>query len=121
MISARIFSASCCVATVVTVTDLGVDVSPEHYVEQVRVLQPDVIGLSGLLTISYEAMQETVRLVRRLDDARLARAPIIIGGGMINAQICAHVGADYWAIDALVGVSLCKQTIGASDRLESLQ
>ncbi|MBC7250227.1 MAG: cobalamin B12-binding domain-containing protein [Anaerolineae bacterium] len=92
-----------------TVTDLGVDVPPAYFLEQARQLQPDIIGLSGLLTTSYDVMRETVDLLRRSGDVLLARKPIIIGGGILNAQVCAYVGADYWAIDAMVGVDLCKE------------
>jgi methanogenic corrinoid protein MtbC1 len=96
-----------------TVTDLGVDVPPEHFVEQAAQLHPDILGLSGLLTISYDSMRETVERLRRGGDAQLARLPVIIGGGLLNAQVCAHVGADYWAIDAMVGVNLCTEIITA--------
>ncbi len=96
-----------------TVTDLGVDVPPADFLDGARQLKPDIIGLSGLLTISYDVMGETVRLVHQASDARLARTPVIIGGGLLNARICALIGADYWAIDAMVGVNLCKQIVGA--------
>lgn len=96
-----------------TVTDLGVDVPPTDFRDGARQLKPDIIGLSGLLTISYDVMQETVRLVRQSSEVRLARTPVIIGGGLLNARICADIGADYWAIDAMVGVNLCKRIVGA--------
>jgi methanogenic corrinoid protein MtbC1 len=99
-----------------TVTDLGVDVPAEHFLEQARQVQPDVIGLSGLLTISYDSMRETIKLVRQAGDAHLERIPVIIGGGLLNPQVCAYVGAEYWSIDAMVGVNLCKQIIAARDQ-----
>ena len=61
-------------------------------------------------------MQQTIRLVRQVGEARLARTPFIIGGGLLNAQVCAYVGADYWAIDAMVGVYLCRQIIAARNQ-----
>ena len=94
-----------------TVTDLGVDVPPEHFVEEALRIQPDIIALSGLLTIAYDSMKATVQQVRRLDDASINRVPFIIGGGTINAMVCAFVGAEYWASDAMFGVQLCKQII----------
>jgi methanogenic corrinoid protein MtbC1 len=96
-----------------SVTDLGVDVPAIHILDQARLLRPDIIALSGLLTISYDVMRETVSLVRGVPDATLARTPAIIGGGLLNAQVCAYVGADYWAIDAMVGVRLCTQIVAA--------
>ncbi len=43
------------------VADIGVDVSAEQFCERAAELQPDIIGLSGLLTIAYDSMRETVK------------------------------------------------------------
>ena len=94
-----------------TVADLGVDVAPAQFVEEALRTAPDIIALSGLLTLSYDSMKETITKIRQSDNPRLARIPVIIGGGTVNAMVCAVVGADYWAIDAMVGVQLCKQIL----------
>jgi 5-methyltetrahydrofolate--homocysteine methyltransferase len=92
-----------------TVRDLGVDVSPSEFAEEAMQIKPDIIALSGLLTLSYEPMKETVQTIRKLDDIAVAKTPVIIGGGSVNAMVCTFVGADYWAMDAMVGVRLCEQ------------
>lgn len=94
-----------------TVTDLGVDVPPEQFVEEALRSKPDIIALSGLLTISYDSIKETIWQIRNLDNKDIAQTPFIIGGGTVNAMVCAFVKADYWATDAMVGVQLCKQII----------
>ena len=94
-----------------TVIDLGVDVPPAQFVEKALQIKPDIISLSGLLTISYDLMKETIQKIRNLDDKEIAQTPFIIGGGTVNEMVCAFVGADYWATDAMVGVQLCKQII----------
>ena len=91
------------------VTDLGVDVSPAQFVEAALQATPDIIALSGLLTLSYDSIKETIQAVKKLDNRAVAQTPSIIGGGTVNAMVCAYVGADYWATDAMVGVQLCKQ------------
>jgi methanogenic corrinoid protein MtbC1 len=95
-----------------TVIDLGVDVSPDDFVEKTLEIKPDIISLSGLLTIAYDAMREIINKVRKLEDEEISRTPFIIGGGTINEMVCGFVGADYWASDAMVGVQLCKQIMG---------
>ncbi len=90
------------------VEDLGVDVPPHRFVERALTWQPDIIGISGLITSSYESMRETIRLLRVTQPSSI---PIIIGGGMINEQICQFVGADYWTNDALKGVRICEQIV----------
>ncbi len=87
------------------VYDLGVNVPPAVFADQVDELQPDIVGLSGLLTSSYDAMRETVVLLR----SRGLQAPIIIGGGQISDEVCRYVGADYWTTDAVAGVEICQR------------
>ena len=95
------------------VEDLGVDVPPEVFVAKALVWRPDIIGLSGLLTTAYEPMRETIRLLRAQPDLAAASIPIIVGGGTLNEQVRAFVGADYWCNDALEGVRLCQHIIGS--------
>lgn len=92
-----------------TVTDLGVDVPPEQFVKTALEIKPDIIAFSGLLTIAYDSMKETIQKIRGVEDKRIAQTPTIIGGGTVNEMVCAFVGAEYWATDAMVGVQLCKQ------------
>jgi methanogenic corrinoid protein MtbC1 len=89
--------------------DLGVDVSPDAFGQEADRMQPDIVGLSGLLTSAYDSMRETVTLLR----ARGYEGPIIIGGGQISQEVCQYVGADYWTTDGIAGVELCKQLMVA--------
>jgi len=89
------------------VHDLGVDVSPTAFAEQAAQVQPHLVGLSGLLTSSYDAMRETVALLR----ARGYQRPIIIGGGQLSEKVCEYVGADHWTTDAGAGVELCHRLV----------
>jgi methanogenic corrinoid protein MtbC1 len=89
------------------VHDLGVDVSPTTFAEQAAQVQPHLVGLSGLLTNAYDAMRETIALLR----ARGYQGPIIIGGGQLNEKVCQYVGADHWTTDAVTGVELCQRLI----------
>jgi methanogenic corrinoid protein MtbC1 len=94
-----------------TVYDLGVDVSPCEFARQALVVHPDVVGLSALLTQSYESMRQTVVELR----AAGCQAPIVIGGGLIGAEVCKHVQADYWSTDAITGVQLCRRLVTQPD------
>jgi methanogenic corrinoid protein MtbC1 len=94
------------------VTDLGVDVAPAFFAQRAREVQPDIVGLSGLLTHSYETMRETVNLIR----SEGHQGPVIIGGGQIDGQICQYVGADYWSTDAVAGAELCRRLVAGKQR-----
>jgi methanogenic corrinoid protein MtbC1 len=93
------------------VHDLGVDVPPEEFLNQALQKRPDIIGLSGLLTSSYDSMRLTVQLLRSTLDESLAATPIVIGGNQLNEQVCQYVGADAWVTDAMSGVRLCQRLI----------
>jgi 5-methyltetrahydrofolate--homocysteine methyltransferase len=92
------------------VKDLGVDVPVETFVEEVKSFQPDILALSGFLTLAYSSMKNTVDAIKAAglrDDLK-----IMIGGGTVDEQVCAYAGADAFGKDAMTAVSLAKQWIG---------
>lgn len=98
-----------------TVYNLGVDVAPATFVAAATSVMPNLVGLSGLLTSSYDTMRDTVALFRRNPDDPLVQVPIIIGGGTMNDQVCQYVGADYWMTNAMDGVRLCQRLLAKSN------
>ncbi len=98
-----------------TVIDLGVDVPPAEFAAKAIDVKPDIVGLSGLITSSFESMKTTVTVLRAEVDKHRLTFPIIIGGGMIDDQVCRYVGADYWVGDAMSGVRLCQKLMAQRD------
>ena len=92
------------------VMDIGIDVPPEKFVEAIKSFSPQVVGLSGLLTIAYDSMKKTVEAVKAagLRD----KVKIMIGGGQMSDKVKEYAGADAYAKDAMAGVVLAKQWIG---------
>jgi methylmalonyl-CoA mutase cobalamin-binding domain/chain len=95
-----------------TVLDLGVDVPPAEFAAKAVEVKPDIVGLSGLITSSFESMKTTVDVLRAEAQRHQLAFPVVIGGGMIDEQVCRYVGADYWVPDAMSGVRLCQRLIG---------
>ena len=92
------------------VRDIGIDVPPEKFVEGIREFNPQVVGMSGLLTVAYDAMKNTVKAI---EEAGLREdVKIMIGGGLMNDKICEYAGADAFGRDAMTGVALAKKWIG---------
>lgn len=89
------------------VTDLGVDVPAERFVETVRKTGAKVLGLSALLNFTYPEMKNVTEAVTAagLRD----KVTIIIGGAPCNEQVRQFTGADYYAEDAVTGVNICKK------------
>ncbi len=92
-----------------TVIDLGVDVPPALFASKAIEIKPDIVGLSGLITASFDAMKTTVAALRAAAQAHRCSFPIVIGGGLIDEQVCRYVGADDWVNNAMDGVRLCQR------------
>jgi len=93
------------------VMDLGVDVSADTIIEKAKTFTPDIIGISGLLTLAFDPMKG---LVDKLEATGLRdKHKVIIGGAQIDRQVCEYVGADAFVTDAVAGVNKCKEWVGA--------
>jgi 5-methyltetrahydrofolate--homocysteine methyltransferase len=84
------------------VRDLGVDVPAQRFCEEYKSFQPDIIGLSGLLSLSYDSMKQVVECLKEIG-AR-DKVKVIIGGGQLDEHACKYVQADAWVTDAVAGV-----------------
>lgn len=83
------------------VIDLGIDVQPETFIEAIKKHDPKVIGISALLTTSFEPMKDVITQIR---EAGLAEGRmILIGGAPIDQHTCDHCGADDFVNDAQKG------------------
>jgi methanogenic corrinoid protein MtbC1 len=92
------------------VYDLGVDVPPGNFVEKIKETGAPIVGLSGFLTLAFDAMKDTVGAI---EEAGLRdRVKIMIGGGQIDDEIRKYTGADAYGRDAMAGVSLAKTWLG---------
>lgn len=85
------------------VVDLGIDVRPEKFIEAIKDYNPKVVGMSCLLTTSFDPMKDCVEKIREagLDKGRL----ILVGGSPIDEEICRYAGADDFVNDAQAGVN----------------
>jgi 5-methyltetrahydrofolate--homocysteine methyltransferase len=86
------------------VTDLGVDVAPERFVEAARESGATIVGLSGFLTLAYDPMKETVAQLRALDPG----IHVMIGGGQMDEQVREYTGADAYGKDAMAAIALAR-------------
>lgn len=93
------------------VIDLGIDVPIADFISSIQEHKPQVVGLSGFLTLAFDAMKETVEAI---EEAGLRdNIKIMIGGGQVDAKIKEHTGADAFGLNAMDAVALCKQWITA--------
>lgn len=91
------------------VFDLGVDVEPEIFIEAIKKNQPEILGLSALLTTTMPMLKKTVEAI----DASGVREnlKILIGGAPVNQAFADEIGADGYAPDAGSASKMAKAII----------
>ncbi len=89
------------------VKDIGKDIGPEAFVAAVKDYQPDVIGMSALLTTTMRSMGHTIKA---LEEAGLRdRVKVIIGGAPVTQSFADQIGADGYAPNAAAAADLAKR------------
>lgn len=91
------------------VINLGFDVDPEKFLEAIKIHQPDIVGMSAMLTTTMLNMGRTIKAI---EEANLRdQVKVIIGGSPISSDIVTRLGADGYGYNAPNGVKLAKQLI----------
>jgi methanogenic corrinoid protein MtbC1 len=92
------------------VLDIGVDVPADTFVEKIREFKPQVVGLSGFLTLAFDSMKKTIETLK---EAGLRdNLKVMIGGGQMDDEVRKYAGADAYGKDAVAAVNLCKEWTG---------
>ena len=93
------------------VHDLGVDVPPASFIDELKETGASLLALSGLLTLAFDSMKETVET---LAEAGLRdKVKVIIGGGPVNEKVVEYSGADAFGVNAAQAVKLANEYLGA--------
>lgn len=90
------------------VIDLGVNVPPAKFIEAIDEYEPQVVGLSALLTTTMPAMKETVAAIRSAGHAAIK---ILVGGAPITQSYADEIGADGYSRDAASAVDAAKAAL----------
>lgn len=89
------------------VRDIGIDVPVATFIDEVRSFKPDVVALSGFLTLAFDSMKETVEAFER--EGLRSQFKIMVGGGQIDEAVRAYTGADAFGVNAVEAVNLCNR------------
>lgn len=92
------------------VVDLGVDISPENFLNSIRENKAQVCAMSALLTTTMPGMEDTVKLVKSEFGDQQIRT--IVGGAPVSQKYAEDIGADGFAHDAGAAVERVKELIG---------
>lgn len=94
-----------------TVIDLGVDVKEETFVSAIKEHQPDIVGMSSMLTTTMMKMESTV--AEMVKGGVRDKVKVIIGGAPISPDFVDEVKADGYAEDASTAVELCDRMMAS--------
>jgi len=90
--------------------DLGVDVPPEEFVDEMLKVKPEIVGLSALLTVSMPAQKEVITALK--DKGLRSVAKVMIGGAPVTEAWAREIGADAYGEDALDAIKKAKALLG---------
>lgn len=94
------------------VKDIGIDVPVKTFIDEINTFQPDVVGLSGFLTLAFDSMKETIEAFG--EAGMRNNFKVMIGGGQIDETVRAYTGADAFGVNAVEAVSLCRNWMGVA-------
>jgi len=95
-----------------TITDLGVDVSPEKFVQKALEVEPDIVAMSALLSTTMPAMPKTIEALQNAGIRNKVR--VMIGGAPVTSKYAQEINADSYAADAGSAVIAAKKLLGIS-------
>jgi 5-methyltetrahydrofolate--homocysteine methyltransferase len=88
------------------VIDLGINVADDEFIKTVEKEQPDILGLSALLTTTMAHQQSVIEKLEALN--LRSKVKVIIGGAAVTPEWTAKIGADDYAADVIEAVEKCK-------------
>ena len=91
------------------VVDLGIDVSSDKFLEAVREHQPQVVGMSALLTTTMRKMKNTIQAIEAAGFQKQVK--MIVGGAPVTEKFAKEIGADGYAPDAVSAVDVVKSLL----------
>jgi len=94
------------------VKDLGKDVAPDEFVSAIKEFEPDILGMSALLTTTMRAMEQTIKALQEAGVRDSVK--IMIGGAPVTQSFADQIGADGYASNAAAAVDLAKEFVGAA-------
>ncbi len=94
------------------VTDLGKDIDPDGFVEAIKKHEPDIVGMSALLTTTMRAMESTIKAMA--EAGVRDRVKVMIGGAPVTQDFADQIGADGYASNAASAAELAKRLVGAA-------
>lgn len=94
------------------IVNLGFDAAPEKFIEAIKEHQPEIVGMSAMLTTTMRAMGHTIKAI---EEAGLRdKVKVMVGGAPVDQEFADRIGADGYGANAPASSELAKQMVGLS-------
>lgn len=91
------------------VIDLGVNVTSDRFIEEVKKNMPDILAMSSLLTTTVTEQQKVIKYL--IEKGLRDKVKIIVGGGPVTEEFAKEIGADGYEPTAVLAVDLAKRLL----------
>jgi 5-methyltetrahydrofolate--homocysteine methyltransferase len=92
------------------VEDIGKDIGPEQFIDAIKEFEPDVVGMSALLTTTMRSMEHTIKAI---EEAGLRdKVKVMVGGAPVTQTFADQIGADGYASNAASAADLVREFLG---------
>jgi len=92
------------------VHDIGCDAPTSKFIEKVKEVKPDIVGMSALLTTTMPKMTEVINVLKK--EGLRGKVKVIVGGAPVSAAWAEQIGADAYGEDAMAAVDVAKNLVG---------
>jgi len=94
------------------IVNLGFDVAPDKFIKAIKEHQPEIVGMSAMLTTTMRAMGHTIKAI---EEAGLRdKVKVMVGGAPVDQEFADRIGADGYGANAPSSSELAKQLVGLS-------
>lgn len=94
------------------IVNIGFDASPDKFIGAIKEHQPEIVGMSAMLTTTMRAMGHTIKAI---EEAGLRdKLKIMVGGAPVDQEFAERIGADGYGANAPASSELAKQLVGLS-------
>lgn len=94
------------------IVNIGFNVAPDEFIKAIKENQPEIIGMSAMLTTTMRAMGHTIKAI---EEAGLRdRVKVMVGGAPVDQEFADRIGADGYGANAPAASALAKQLVGLS-------
>ncbi len=93
----------------IKVYDLGVDVPNELWIQKIKELNPNIVGLSCLMAASISSMRNVIQEIEKNNLRQ--KVKIIVGGGALSKTVAEQIGADAYAYDAMNALKIINEML----------